>query len=371
MTNEKDSEIIENDFDFSEDSFEEGAAFSKSIRQVIRRAFIKAGVVILIVLLAILLFIQFALPSIVSAFYYDPGETIEYIDPDDPSATLEEDQMNVDLNVYTELKNPVAKRNTVSIEARGYGVYDIEILQTVKISNSFGEIGDGIGDVAGVIRRGKLTLYNLNLLRNLAITQFAAVDNSTYNTGDGGGEASWFEDAKNSFIEGLDDLEEQEYRMVAVSYSQPLRYDEIVAIEDRYDAHSWWQAVQLADEEDWELVQNRGIMGYESSYSGTHLRYHEDKYPYLTGDETVDEDFSRFDESQMTQHFLSMLKYMIDHKDFQKMMDEKRPPTDYQGAHDYVSEHGLHIYGSVFYADKETLKKISQDERISRIDYFQ
>ena len=50
--------------------------FVKVINRSIRKAFRKLGVIILVMALIMILFIQFALPQIVSLFYYNPGKII-------------------------------------------------------------------------------------------------------------------------------------------------------------------------------------------------------------------------------------------------------------------------------------------------------
>ena len=57
-------------------SITENNLITKQINWSIRKAFIKTGVVAVIIAIAISLFITLALPRIVSAFYYDPGKVV-------------------------------------------------------------------------------------------------------------------------------------------------------------------------------------------------------------------------------------------------------------------------------------------------------
>ena len=93
--------------------------FVMLVNQSIKRAFRKLGCIILAVALAVLLFLQFLLPHLVSAVYYDPGKKNgEY-----------NNQMSLDMAVFSELFLPGKRREKVSVVDKGYGNYEINIMQ--------------------------------------------------------------------------------------------------------------------------------------------------------------------------------------------------------------------------------------------------
>ena len=113
--------------------------FAELVNHSIHRAFRRLGIIIVTVSLAIVLFIQFALPHIVSMFYYDPSAK---------NGTYG-NQMSLDMAVYYELFLPCMRRDTVVVEDNGYGNYDISINQTATYTGQF-------VNVSGEIKRGKL-----------------------------------------------------------------------------------------------------------------------------------------------------------------------------------------------------------------------
>ena len=97
--------------EISEDS--SASDFAKEIQRSIRKAFLKLGIVILSLTLIITLFIQFALPDIVSSFYYQPDQIIG------KTEFSETNRISSDIAVYTELAIPGYQRDTVRVTDRG------------------------------------------------------------------------------------------------------------------------------------------------------------------------------------------------------------------------------------------------------------
>jgi hypothetical protein len=342
-----------------------GTDFSGAIRKSTRRAFIKAGAVIFVLLLVILLFIQFGLSPIVSSFYYNPGEINKTNTAEQESET---NLISLDLAVYSELSLPLMKQDFVQVINQGYGVYNIVISQ----STYYNYDRYRIGDVAGAVTRGKLTLYNPNLLKGPVSNAFAFTDNATY--AGNYSKSGHISDMKQFFKEDLASLGENEYAKVRISYTAPLSQTEIRALSEQYNfGSSMWNAVQVADAEDWGAIQRRGIQGYIDSFSGMLFPYDQDAYPNLTGQEDIEGDpVSQQTQEKMTEaHFLSMLKYMSDRSEFLALIsgDDYDDSGVYSEAYDYVAGHGMKIYGSVVYADRETLQKLSEDEAVLYIEF--
>ena len=74
-----DRDAVDNDI-FSDDKNLDDAEsendFVKMINSSIRKAFVKMGMTILVIAVAVMLFVVFALPNVVSQFYYNPGRDI-------------------------------------------------------------------------------------------------------------------------------------------------------------------------------------------------------------------------------------------------------------------------------------------------------
>lgn len=130
----------------------EQVQFAKMIKASIRKAFIKMGVVVGVVVLVAVLLVIFALPKAVDLLYYNPGEIVG------THEACETNRMSLDMAVYTELYMPESFRDEVSVNENGYGEYDIDIMQTTSYTGVF-------TNVAGKIERGKLLLYDSNVLK--------------------------------------------------------------------------------------------------------------------------------------------------------------------------------------------------------------
>ena len=111
-----DRDAVDNDI-FSDDKNLDDAEsendFVKMINSSIRKAFVKMGMTILVIAVAVMLFVVFALPNVVSQFYYNPGRDIG----------SETNQMSLDMSAYTELRIPGYYRNNVMVSDEGYGDY--------------------------------------------------------------------------------------------------------------------------------------------------------------------------------------------------------------------------------------------------------
>ena len=74
---------------------------AKQINSSIRKAFIKTGVIAAIAAIVLTLFVVFAMPHVVDAFYYDPGKIVG---TDEDGNNIE--QLELDMSVYSELTIP-------------------------------------------------------------------------------------------------------------------------------------------------------------------------------------------------------------------------------------------------------------------------
>lgn len=350
--------------------------FVRMINQSIRRAFIKMGLIVGTAVLAIMLFVQFLLPSIVSAFYYDPGKRIgEHTN-----------QMSLDMAVYTELLIPGYKSHFVSVESKGYGNYDICVHQSISYNGMF-------TDLSGKIERNRLTLYNTNFLKLPASNVFewsgSMWDSSlslseqifeegrlTEGEGADGNEyprtvrsaqslAGTPEEAKKALQKLNDNTKYAAY----VTLDKMMEYDAFVQfIDAQEDIYGVWCAPCTNAAGKSFQVGNLGF--YYNPGNSTQLEWDQEKYPYLQlwsaamfeGSDDRDwlgdikkEDFA-------ATHFISMLRYMSKQKQFCKMMDQTE--TMFADAADYVEENGLTVYGFAVFAEKEALLRLNGNDEV-------
>lgn len=338
--------------------------FTRVVNRSIRNAFLKMGTVIFALVLVVVLFIQFAMPGIVSAFYYNPGkETVK-----------NQNQMSLDLAVYSELAIPGYYRDAVSVEDNGYGDYDINIYQNASSNGIF-------TNLSGKIKKGKLTLYDMNLLKRPAGNAFAwfQMEGTSSDSlkklesegrtmfGAGGSRT----DAK----ENLQNLAENVKYISYVTLDKMMKYEDFMEFLGEQKDLNVWCAVRTNGS---DTLENSRMypdnLGFRCTLSSsTSLDWDREAYPNLllwdditTGaDGTGDLSQNMQNETFMKTHFTSMLRYLSEQNQFLAMMEEE--PEDFLAAADYVDENGLLVYGFAVIADKNTLLELEGMEEIYTI----
>lgn len=318
--------------------------FVKMIRASIRKAFVKMGVCVGAVLLGVILFILFALPGIVDAFYYQPDKIAaegEY---------SQTNQMSLDFSVYSELFLPGKYRNNVAVNSRGYGEYDITIIQNASFTGSF-------YNVAGRVERNELRLYDVNLLTRPTGNAFdrkkAGLESKYVGMGAAG---SW-----QQAYERLQTLAADEYVTAYVTLPETLSYAEFAAWYDALEIETAgvWCAVPMVTESGYDVNE---IIGFDYGASGVCLNFDREKYPYLS---LLDAGMDAFPETSpeiMQTHFVSMLRYMADQKEFCKMIGADAYYLDWEKFAESVETYGLHVYGFVTTAKPDALSELMEKE---------
>lgn len=370
--------------------------FTLEIQKAIRKAFLKMGVTVGAIVLAVMLFVVFALPKVVDNMYYNPGKIV----------AENTNQMSLDMAVYSELFLPGYNRDTVTVNAHGYGKYDINIAQNVSLNGR-------MTNVSGKIEKGELYLYNNNILRRPAGNCFAWFQfpmGKGTRLSDVYGEDSDIMSASGSVRqsnEALQQLSDNEKYVAYVTLDKMMPYEDFIAYLKKIGADETlgqiWCAVctenavldsdntQSGDQSeentidadsDQELYANmfrESNIGFNYSFSSsTALNWDRKKYPdLLLWDESVfysEDGFQKrteqlSDEKAMQTHFTSMLRYLAEQKAFTSMMEAEMGDADQlEQAADYVEKNGLIIYGFACVADKETLLELNEQQDIFVID---
>ena len=317
---------------------QEAEVFSKMVRKAIRRAFVKMGIIVGTVILAIMLVVVFLLPNLVSSFYYNPNEVVGT-----SVSANETKRMSLDLAVFSELFLPAKYRDKVIAEELGYGKYDIIIPQTATYNGAF-------SSVAGVLERNKLTLYNPDLLRGYPENAFILPENVSWPHRGMGASGS----AEVAF-EGLQDLNDDEV------------YTAYFSLDTLTDYESIYEQVGNA----WYAVYNEPgcPAGFWSSVSGTVFDWDRDKYPLLS---TLDSkgngeeiEANAASEDAMRTHFLSMLRYMQDHREVLKMFGNEDNTLD--EAIRYIEANDLKIYGFMIIESKDKILELADNNNIAYV----
>lgn len=336
--------------------------FALMIHRSIRNAFLKLGAVVLALSLLILLFVQFALPHLVSLFYYNPGEQI----------AKNTNRMDLDLAVYTELTMPAQYRNSVRVSSNGYGSYDLTIYQNLSYNGKFTNIG-------GVLKRNQLTLYNSNVLQKPTGNIFGwyqadaakpltpqiekdAADNTRVLMAASG--------TPDEALEKLKELNDHETYVAYVTLEELTPYQDFVTTflkDESCPASPLWCAPRTNEEDKYFRPSNLGFRC--SLSSSTQLHWDEETYPHLLlwqadiDEESPLDSYEQEQQALLTEdfaktHFSSLLRYLSDQETFLKIMEEDGQNL-YKDAAEYVEENPLMIYGFMTVADKEALLKLN------------
>lgn len=335
----EEAEIPDLSFDSDCDTAQGDDTLADTIKKSIRLAFVKTGVIVGAAVLAIVLFVVFALPKLVSNFYYDPTEVVaegEY---------SQTDRMSLDMAVFSEMYLPGNYRDTVIAEPRGYGAYDINIMQTSSFDGRF-------TNVSGKLERGKLTLYDTNTLRMPCGNAFVQPEH-VEDMGAAG--------TRQEAFALLEKLDKNESYQGFVSLADVTDYASFYKWFDglELDAYELWCAV-YDDEDAMMWGQNIGFSPYNS---GKLLNWDNDTYPSLSLlSETMG---NECDAELMKTHFISMLKYLRDNGEIAKMMGVDG--LGYDAIIESVESDGLNICGFAIIAKPDTLIELSRDPAVSYI----
>lgn len=346
----------------------EAERFARMIQKAIRRAFFKAGAVILALTAALTLFLCYGLSPIVDALYYDPTE--EVVLSEGEGFRISKDRLAIDSGVYTELNYPLCRFDGATVVERGFGEYSFELLQ--------GYIPMGLSSdrLSGQISRGVLTLFDANILPRMAVNEFANYEESgavnTYQR------REWNEYWKDEIHGRVAKMGEDDRTIAYVSFDHILSFEELLTLKEETDTWMAWNLVDTHglrnDGEGWSSVRG-GQFGYWDAYGfrseGEFFR--DGEGGVIPGAEpTVRvlpegmsyEEYQRNEELQ-TAKMIELLEYMGQQEKFLAMMGED--PAWYRDAAEYVGQHGMRFMGIAVYGSRETLQKLLDHPLVSMV----
>ena len=362
----KKSKFAEDSRDQQEDEF--NRRFIKEIQRSIRKAFIKMGLIVGAAVLVIVLCAVFILPKAVSKFYYNPNEVAGKYEE------MTTTRMELDLSVYSELFLPGNHRDQVNAVSRGYGEYDIVIPQTSSWTGKF-------TSVSGRLVRGKLTLYDNNILSRLSMQFYLPGDEdawAAWEVDENGKETKMDTEARKQESiqyskEEITGYNDNDWYLAYVSINDIMDYKEFIEwfqnLSDQKELEwgTLWCAVHTEDEDGYLAEPN---IGFCPMPSGMSISWDRETYPYLSLLDNSDLSHvpEANDKETMQTHFISMLSYIQDHDDILSMMGQTTDsPNRYQDMIDYVQKNGLKIHGFAVSAKKKTLLELYKEDVVSYI----
>lgn len=337
----------ENDVDSSEN-------FTKMIKSAIRKSFIKAGVIVGVVVLIVVCLIVYAFPKYIDTLYYNPSEIVAK----DENGN-ETNRISLDLATYSELFLPENYRSAVDVVSNGNANYDIIIRQNLTYNGTFTNVG-------GKIDKGKMVLYNPNILDRPYINSFLPNEKMV--------ETGYKQSQKTAPKDVLKSLDDEELYTSYCTLKKVMNYKDFQKWESGLSSGAVWCALcEKATELDAIEAKYKAdsVIGFGYNSSCSSLGFDEEKYPLLTQfslvettDKNQDEKIS---EKNMKQHIVSMLNYMSDQEDFCKLVNFEDRSTLKDLAKS-IEKDGIYIYGFVSVGTKEDISRLVDTGMIENIN---
>ena len=317
---------------------------ARQINSSIRRAFIKTGVIAVIVGLILTLFVVFALPHIVSAFYYDPGKNIGTDDNGNKIELLERD-----MSVYAELYVPeIGPQIRTGSDSYGYGNYSFYVDSTYTVGDN-----KTVNNIyTGNLKRNSVVCYNYEDLSKFENTNYFGNNLS--------------EDE----IQSLKSMNSTDHYYAYVAFDKPMPYEQFYADyvdSDEYGTNeSWvWCGVKVQPEETTDKYYG---YGFYASAGGDFAEYDYDHkaYPQLAWEDGMQINT----EEKAKTHFNSMLEYLSDDNKFAELENNLNVEDALYFAPDmkeYIAKHGIAVYGFTYVGDKEHIENIAKTDNVHRI----
>lgn len=323
--------------------------FTRQINREIKKTFVKIGLCSGACVMVIVLFLIFGLSPLMNVFFYDPTEPVWEADDNDYAP----ERLSVDLGVYTELLMPLNKYDSTISLKQGFGKYYFTANKVAWINDA----ENGNRTIAGEISRGNLQIFTPDVLERpadnvMGLTDDANKDSVMYGTS-----------PEDALAEIKSQSGGRKLIKAYVTFNKDLSFADACRILEDYDTFSSWLGVRLPDDR----------MGYGFTIDTSGAVFEKckinKKYPALlfNGVGALADDFeSKKTEKYFRNHFVSMLKYLSDNRDFVDMIDKTNDfdSIDADSISKYLKKNGLQIYGVATYADRDTLIDMYADPAV-------
>ena len=323
--------------------------FTRQINREIKKTFVKIGLCSGACVLVIVLFLIFGLSPLMNVFFYDPTEPVWEADDNDYAP----ERLSVDLGVYTELLMPLNKYDSTISLKQGFGKYYFTANKVAWINDA----ENGNRTIAGEISRGNLQIFTPDVLERpadnvMGLTDDANKDSVMYGTS-----------PEDALAEIKAQSKGRKLIKAYVTFNKDLSFADACRFLEDYDTFSSWLGVRLPDD--------RMGYGFTTDTSGAVFEKCKinKEYPALLFNDVgalADDYDSKKTEKYFRDHFVSMLKYLSDNRDFVDMIDKTNDfdSIDADSISKYLKKNGLQIYGVATYADRDTLIDMYADPAV-------
>lgn len=318
-----------------------GRKISKSVSRKFRNYMIGAVAAAICIVPAFLL----GLSPLMDWIYYSPEQMVEIVDEENDSVIVV-NPFALDMSVYMELFCGDKGFVELCLWPEGYGRYTIDVRTQID--------GEDTSHMLELVRNH---LYRNDLNWNLPdfpMNAFAYKSN---------GKSLCM--GKEAAMETLEKAPDLMKIRAAVSFDGLKSMEELVEFMEEYDACYLYCPVDVEGYRYWGFAPVK--RGYDFK-----MAYDEEEYPYL--------DLGQYTQGSLAlaeayeKHMESMIRYLMGREDFLEIFEGGAPGGknlfnvyEYEGALNYIREHGVKSYGAVVYASKEELIKMLEDSSVQGI----
>ena len=325
-------------------SITENDLITKQINWSIRKAFIKTGVVAVIIAIAISLFITLALPRIVSAFYYDPGKKIDLGDDD------YEYQLDRDMRALIEMRIPeLGGRIDGYVDGFGYGNFRYTMQSSYYLypNPDSEDYATKSKSLTGEIRQNYFYSSDPNELQEYMI----AHGDSYFVTDDYFSELTYNSDGMNHYS--------QYYAYVSLKKGMPYKrfYSEYADNDSFGTSGSWvWCRVQPGDG-----IWTSDVVGFfaRSFAMNDYWPENPEAEPLIDTEEKAMKHFQ-----QVIKDY-NNIEFVKEKLEFDGIFLEECRWTEYEKH--MLSKHGLNVKNFIYAGDKEHIDKLREDKNVEQI----
>lgn len=308
------------------------------VKKAINKKLLKVGLISASIVICLLVSLKIIVSPIMNKMYYNPldrvGENIT--------------RMDLDLEIFSELHFPGVAYFFNDYEALGFGKYNISFREQnyFKYENNVydGKIDKNKFEVANGFYKYP---YKSTFSRDMVPFHQYPTDND------------------DEQIKELKELPEYIHVKANISFGKDLDMDEVLNLIENTELDTYWVAIRSIGEDE----QRFPHLGMVPSGTGIVLGEEEidnDKYPYLEIGWIKEKDLTG---NILEEHYKSMLSYMSDNKEFDKInMLQKNASEYYKEALDYVNNNGIMSYGIVVSGTPKQILELRENPLVECID---
>jgi hypothetical protein len=319
----------------------------KSIKRTVYKRLAVVVAISVICVFAINLMIQYIISPLVSSQYYDPTRKT--------AGQKYSQDFFYDIRAITEVSKPgYVVTGMAHVEELGFGKYNI-IYERKNLFTKENET------VRAQLNKNMRVGYDESLYvsrGNFAFTEFwnSKEGSSVYET-----TLDMLKLNTETQIAHISELPATSYISAWVRFTDDLTMEELCKLKffTFNNINFKWIAVRTAK------IQGQQLMGFYTGPNDSVVssdKIDQDKYP---GFELVDFMFSPIDtpyEAYMAKnyetHYISLLKYLVDHQDAATALVGNAKQFDYKGALEYAENSGISTYGALVFGEAEELLEL-------------